>query len=166
MTEPRWLKLARTDLGLRETPGVANNPVLMKRFASITKQLGILYNADSVPWCGAIMAWWMNQCGIEPPKIAVRAKSWASWGTPVSPGVLAPGTVLVFEREGGGHVAIYVGEDAGYYHVIGGNQGDRISVTKIAKSRCVARRWPSKEPFTGKPVRMAANGTPVSTGEA
>jgi uncharacterized protein (TIGR02594 family) len=165
MTEPRWLKLARTDLGIRETPGVANNPVLMKRFSSITKQLGILYNADSVPWCGAMMAWWMQQCGITPPLIAVRAASWAGFGANLDKTKLAPGAVLVFERKGGGHVALYVGEDATHYHCLGGNQGDAITITRIEKTRCVARRWPKGEPVTGGPVKLDAKGAPVSRSE-
>lgn len=166
MTDPRWLLLARLDRGVRELPGVANNPVLMKRFSSITKALGIAYNADSVPWCGAIMAWWMTQCGIKPPSIAVRAKSWATWGLPVGINQLAAGAVLVFQRPGGGHVALYLGEDTTHYHVLGGNQGDAISVARIEKARCVARRWPIGEPYLAKPVQMAANGVPVSKSEA
>jgi len=164
MTEARWLKLARTDLGIRETPGVANNPVLMKRFAGITKALGIAYNADSVPWCGAIMAWWMTQSGIAPPAIAVRAKSWATWGTPLAKGSL--GCVVVFGRVGGGHVALYLGEDATHYHVLGGNQGDAITVARIAKDRAIALRWPKGEPGIGLPVKLAANGAAVSKSEA
>jgi uncharacterized protein (TIGR02594 family) len=154
--EPRWLALARTDLGIRETPGIANNPVLMKRFASITKALGILYNADSVPWCGAQMAWWMTQCGISPPPIAVRASSWGSWGIPLAKQV--PGAVLVFTREGGGHVTLYVGEDATHYMCLGGNQGDKISIAPLLKSRAPLIRWPKGEPVIGKSVQMAASG--------
>jgi uncharacterized protein (TIGR02594 family) len=158
--------MARADLGIREVPGVANNPVLMRRFAPITKALGIVYNADSVPWCGAIMAWWMLQCGITPPLIAVRAKSWATFGEALKPEQLAPGAVLVFDRDGGGHVALYVGEDVGYYHVLGGNQGDAISIMRLAKARCTARRWPAKEPRVGGPVRLAMNGIATSSNEA
>ena len=165
--EPRWQTLARSDLGIRETPGVANNPVLMKRFASLTKALGILYNADSVPWCGAIMAWWMTQCGIPAPAIAVRASSWASWGKALTAGQLAPGAVLVFQRPGGGHVALYVGEDATHYHCLGGNQGDTISIVRIEKSRCIARRWPPGEPAgAGRPMILAAGNAASSKNEA
>ena len=111
------------------------------------------------------MAWWMTQCGITPPGIAVRAKSWASWGSLLRPDRLAPGAVLVFEREGGGHVALYVGEDNTHYHVLGGNQGDAISIMRIAKSRCVATRWPKGEPVNGKPVKLTPAGAPVSSNE-
>lgn len=166
IAEPRWLALARADLGIRETPGVANNPVLMRRFAGIVKVLGIAYNADSVPWCGAGMAWWMTQCGIAPPAIAVRASSWATWGVPLAAAQLAPGAVLVFHRPGGGHVALYVGEDATHYHVLGCNQGDAISIMRLAKGRCTARRWPIGEPRIGKPVKIAAVAASTSEDEA
>jgi uncharacterized protein (TIGR02594 family) len=162
----RWLALARADLGVREVPGVANNPLLMRRFSAITKALGIAYNADSVPWCGAIMAWWMTQCGIKPPAIAVRAKAWAEFGVPLTAAQLAPGAVLVFGREGGGHVGLYVGEDASHYHVLGGNQGDAISIMRIMKGRCVARRWPAGEARPGGPVKLAASGAAASSNEA
>lgn len=35
----------------------------------------------------------------------------------------------------GGDVALYVGEDAGAYHCLGGNQSDKVCITRIAKSR-------------------------------
>jgi cell wall-associated NlpC family hydrolase len=37
------------------------------------------------------------------------------------------GDVLVFRRGGGGHVALYVGEDEEAFHVLGGNQADRCA---------------------------------------
>jgi len=45
------------------------------------------------------------------------------------------GDILVFSRKGGGHVGFYVAEDATAYHVLGGNQSDSVSITRIAKSR-------------------------------
>jgi hypothetical protein len=41
--------------------------------------------------------------------------------------------VLVFERPGGGHVGYYFGEDATAYHVLGGNQGDAVTIARIAR---------------------------------
>lgn len=164
MTDPRWLKIARADLALRETPGIANNPILMKRFAGITRALGIAYNADSVPWCGAIMAWWMSQCGITPPAIAVRASSWGKWGVPLKKPIL--GSVLVFTRDGGGHVTLYVGEDATHYHCLGGNQGDAVTIARLAKSRAPLIRWPAKEPLAGGSVQLTAGKAAVGGSEA
>jgi uncharacterized protein (TIGR02594 family) len=98
-------------------------------------------------------------------KIGVRASSWATWGSPIQADRLAPGAILVFERPGGGHVGFYVGEDATTYSVLGGNQGDKVSIARVAKSRCVARRWPKGVAVIGKPIVLASAGA-VSTNEA
>jgi hypothetical protein len=71
----------------------------------------------------------------------------------------------VFQRPGGGHVGFYVGEDATIYTVLGGNQGNDVTSARIAKGRCVARRWPAGQPLTGKPV-MLATAAAVCTNEA
>ena len=126
-------------LGVAEAPGSINNPVIMAWAKEVGKaRLGISYSADSVPWCGLFMAVCAVRAGLEPPPIAVRALAWAGWGTPVQRAAL--GDVLVFTRKGGGHVGLYVGEDANAYHVLGGNQGDKVSVTRIAKARLYSAR--------------------------
>lgn len=172
--EPAWLRAARARLGTRETPGKGNSPIIMgmaKRLG--IKILGIAYNADSVPWCGLFVAECLKAGGLDLAaegmhrmRIAVRAKAWADWGLNLRLDHLAPGAILVFEREGGGHVGFYVGETADAYRVLGGNQGDRVSLSWIAKSRCIARRWPAGVPVIGGPVRMASNGEPLSRNEA
>ena len=77
------------------------------------------------------------------------------------------GDVLVFVRRGGGHVGIYVGDDGTHYHVLGGNQGNAVSIIRIAKARCIAVRrfYRIAPPANVRPIRLAASG-PVSTNEA
>ena len=166
MIDPRWLKLARADLGLRETPGIANNPLIVRRLAAIPRLIGLTYNADSVPWCGAMMAWWMSQCGITPPLIAARAKSWETWGANLDAKRIAPGAVLYMEREGGGHVTQYVGQSSTHYFGLGANQGDAVSIAPFPKSRVKAIRWPKGEPVIGGPVAMKVAGVPIPQSEA
>lgn len=167
-SEPAWLRAARALVGTREAAGAANNATILgwaKRQGS--KVLGMVYNADSVPWCGLFVAHCLAQDGIPAAPIAVRAKAWSTWGANLRAESLAPGAVLVFERPGGGHVGFYVGEDAVSYHVLGGNQGDRVSVMRLDKSRCIARRWPIGRPVVGRPVMMQAiAGVAVSSNEA
>ncbi|WP_260597800.1 TIGR02594 family protein [Sphingomonas endolithica] len=168
-SEPAWLGHARSLLGTREAAGAANSPTILGWAKLLgTKVLGMVYNADSVPWCGLFVANCLRAAGIDLSgmKVAVRAKEWATWGSNLSPLVLAPGAILVFDREGGGHVAFYVGEDRSYYHVLGGNQGDKVSIMRLEKSRCIARRWPRGVPVIGKPVKLTAGGVPVSSNEA
>lgn len=160
---PDWLAYARTKVGIRETPGPKSNPVIMgwaRRLGA--RVLGIDYDEDSVAWCGLFLAEIMSASGFTPPKIAVRARAWALWGLECEP---CPGAVLVFERPGGGHVGLYAGEDATAYHVLGGNQGDAVSITRIAKARCIAVRWPAGGPPRGERLRTAASGK-LSTNEA
>lgn len=66
--------------------------------------LGVAFNADDTPWCGVFAAACLQEAGVDPPAFAVRAKGWADWSANLRPDRLAPGAVLVFEREGGGHV--------------------------------------------------------------
>ena len=166
--EPAWLAAARAKLGTREAAGIANSPTIMgwaKRLGM--KALGIAYNADSVPWCGLFVATCMQEAGIAAAPVAVRAKAWATWGANLGAAVLAPGAVLVFERAGGGHVGFYVGEDATHYHVLGGNQGDSVSIMRLEKGRCIARRWPRGVDVVGGPIRMTSvAGIPTSRNEA
>lgn len=167
MTEPTWLTAARGKLAVRETPGPASNPTIIgwaKRVGA--KALGIAFNGDDVPWCGLFAAVCVTEAGLKPPPIAIRAKSWATWGDPLDPKRLAPGAILVFERPGGGHVGFYVGEDDTAYRVLGGNQSDAVTYTRIAKDRCVARRWPAGLPVIGAPVRLSVAGVPLSRNEA
>ena len=166
--EPAWLLAARAELGTREAPSSANNPTIMgwaKRLG--TKVLGIAYNADSVPWCGLFVAACVAEDGVTPAPIAVRAKSWATWGLNIRPERIAPEAVLVFQRPSGGRVSFYVGEDRTAYHVLGGNLSDRVSIVRIEKSRCIARHWPVGRRVLDSPHAITATaGMPLSRNEA
>ena len=56
----------------------------------------------------------------------------------------AYGCLVVFTRQGGGHVGFVVGKDkAGNLLVLGGNQGNRVSIAAFPTSRVAAYVWPS-----------------------
>jgi uncharacterized protein (TIGR02594 family) len=161
-----WMPYAQSLVGIREVPGKGNNATIMGWAKKLgAKILGITYAADSVPWCGLYAAHVMDHAGIKPPPIAVRASEWGKWGRKlVNP---RPGCILTFTREGGGHVGFYVGEDDTHLHVLGGNQGDAVSVTRIAKTRLSEMRWPEEIPLPpAKTVRLRPNGVPVTSNEA
>ena len=159
---PRIIVEALEHYGLKEVPGPVNAPEIM----AWAKELGIAYQADSVPWCGLFAAKVVKDAGWEPVAGPLWARNWAKWGNPSPlPGL---GDVLTFVRESGGHVGFYVGEDATTFHVLGGNQGDSVSITRIAKTRLLkARRpvWRVGQPASVKPYRLSATGT-VSENEA
>lgn len=159
---PSWLATAIKLVGTREAAGPADNPTIIA-WARQTPSLGMDYNHDSIAWCGLFAAYCVSQAGLTPPPVAVRAKAWATWGIPAPS--LVPGAVLVFERPGGGRVGFYVGEDSDYFHVLGGNQGDAVSIVKIDKTRCIAKRWPAGVPVIQSPP-IASLGLSVSKNEA
>jgi uncharacterized protein (TIGR02594 family) len=164
MAATPWFDVATKFVGTKEYPGNPNNPAIMNWAKRVGRFLGIRYDGDHVPWCGLFIAYCTIEAGLTPPSVAVRASEWAKWGVPLRQG--ARGAVLVFTRDGGGHVGLYHSEDATHYHVLGGNQSDMVNVTKIAKTRCSAIRWPAGVPLpTGGPIKMAFAG-PVSVNEA
>lgn len=161
-----WMDFAKTLVGVKEVPGKGNSLTIMGWAKKLgAKILGITYAADSVPWCGLYAAYVMEHCGFVPPPVAVRASEWGKWGRKL----LNPryGCILTFTRKGGGHVGFYVGEDATHLHVLGGNQGDAVSVTRIPKDRLSEMRWPEGFPLP-KPqvILLDAKGAPVTKGEA
>jgi uncharacterized protein (TIGR02594 family) len=168
MADPRWLAYARTLIGVREIPGAKHSSVIMGWIKKLgAKALGIAVRDDETPWCGTFCAHVMQEVGILPPPIAVRASAWGLWGRQL----IGPrlGCVLVFVRQGGGHVGFYVGEDKTHYHVLGGNQGNAVSITRIAKDRLSAKgmRWPHGEPLPAqKAVHLTPAGVPTTTNEA
>ncbi len=163
MSEPAWMTAARAKIGVREAAGPSNSPTIMawaKRLGGAV--LGMAYGADSIPWCGLFVAQCVSEAGLKPPGIAVRAKAWATWGEACQP---QKGAVLVFAREVGGHVGFYAGETTTAYQVLGGNQGDAVSLALIAKDRCIAVRWPKGVAQSGQRVSVAFGGK-LSVNEA
>lgn len=160
-----WMPYARTLIGVREVPGKGNSATIMAWAKKLgAKILGITYAADAVPWCGLFAAHVMDHVGIAPPPIAVRASEWGKWGRKL----LSPrlGCILTFTREGGGHVGFYVGEDDTHFHVLGGNQGDAVSITRIAKARLSEMRWPFGVTLPHpQVVRLLPGGAPITVNE-
>ena len=160
MSDPRWLQIAKKYDGLRETPGPKHNPTIIRWL----EKLRAWWRNDETPWCGVFVAHCMSEAGLPYPKLYMRARAWDDYGALLRRDRLAPGAILVFDRKGGGHVGFYVGEDAGFYYVLGGNQSNAVNVMKLGKSRLVASRWPRGEPVIGGPVQM--KGGMISTDEA
>jgi uncharacterized protein (TIGR02594 family) len=157
-TLPKMVSEARKLLGVVEVPGASNSPTIMGWAAEVG--LGRVYTADSVPWCGLFMALVAQRAGKELPANPLWALNWSHFGSAAGQPCL--GDVLVFVREGGGHVGMYVGEDrAGCYHVLGGNQSDKVCVTRIAKTRLHAARIPPfriQMPESREPIILNAAG--------
>jgi uncharacterized protein (TIGR02594 family) len=154
--------------GTKEVIGGASNPVIMGWANELgVKRMGAAYTGDDVPWCGLGMGVAVLRASYVPPDICLRALSWAEWGKPVSTPMV--GDVLVFTRKGGGHVGLYVAEDAKAYHVLGCNQSDECSITRIEKKRLSAARrtpWKIGRPWAVQQVFVDAGGSSIGGSEA
>lgn len=160
---PRHLLKAVELYGTTESVGPKNNPVIM----GWAKELGIedIYKDDATPWCGLFMAVVMQRAGRQPVKDPLFALNWNIFGVKVGQPML--GDILTFTRKNGGHVGLYVGEDIAAYHVLGGNQGDRVSIVRIAKERLSQVRRPAYniQPINIRKIILVSNGN-LSTNEA
>ncbi len=129
--------------GVREFDGSDNNPIILDWAKEVNQTISQWYKSDESAWCALFMSVCAKRAGYQPPEgfDAIRAKSFAKWGDPIT-GEPVLGDVLVFVRTGGGHVGVYVGEDKTTYHVLGGNQGNSVSIARIPKDRLFAARRP------------------------
>lgn len=135
---PRILLEALKLYGTKEKRGAAHNPIILGWAKEIKSYVGIPYDADEIPWCGLFIGVCASRAGYAPPKVCIRAKEWGSFGVHSNRPKL--GDVLIFDRAGGGHVGLYVGEDSECFHVLGGNQGNAVSIVRIEKKRLLKAR--------------------------
>ena len=141
---PAWVLVARDLIGVHEGVGPVVNPVIIDWARQEGGWIERFYHDDEIPWCGLFVGHCLQMAEIAGPKNPLSALAWADWGQKIAPETLSLGTVLVFKRCGGGHVGFYVGEDPDgqALHVLGGNQADQVSVTRIRRERLFAARWP------------------------
>ena len=153
---PPWIEEAYRLLGTKEVQGQGSNPVIL----DWAPQIGIDYESDDIPWCGLFVAHCIaSQLADERlPTNPLGARAWLTFGDHIEP---TPGAVLVFWRRSRnnwrGHVGFCAGWDSTHYLVLGGNQGDAVSIMRIPKARLLDSRWPS----TVSPVNLDLDGLTV-----
>lgn len=108
----------------------------------------------------------MDTVGHILPKNWMRARAWADWGIRLSAPVL--GCIVVFERQGGGHVGFVVGRTVrGDLVVLGGNQGNKVSISPFSRDRVLAYVWPPSVPMPmHQGLIVLADHGQLSTNEA
>lgn len=137
MSEPSWLRIARADLGVKEVKGAVHAPAIIRAWRTVKAP----FTDDETPWCGGILGAWMTQAGYGAPAACWRARNWLNWGREMPWPVL--GCVVVFSRDGGGHVALVVGRTPdGKLACLGGNQGDAVSIAAFPEARVLGYRMP------------------------
>jgi uncharacterized protein (TIGR02594 family) len=153
---PKMLVEALKLYGVHEVKGDADNPVIL----GWAKEIGINeYRHDSIAWCGLFAAITAHRAGWDIVENPLWAANWLKWGVPAPTPML--GDILVFSRPGGNHVGLYVGEDPLAFSVLGGNQGDKVSIVRIAKSRLRGARrakWRVSQPTNVRKTFLTEKG--------
>lgn len=137
---PPWLKEAAKNLGVVEGPGAKDNPIVVKYYADAGFS-GIKH--DSVAWCAAFVGAMLKRAGYKTSG-SLAARSYEGYGVKLHQPMY--GCIGVKKRAGGGwlgHVGFVVGFGAGKVWMLGGNQGDRVSVAAFPASQFTAFVVPS-----------------------
>lgn len=160
---PNTIRIALDEYGVAEIIGTFSSRTIMS-WRDELNLAGVKisgYSDDDIPWCGLFVAIVCLRRMSRPEEVVkdpLWARNWASYGRK-SP-MPALGDVLVFARGSGGHVGFYVGEDRSCYHVLGGNQSNKVCITRIQKSRLLAARRPPYQttPEAVKAYHLAPEG--------
>ena len=160
MSKPAWMIEAEKYIGLKEIPGAAHEPQILKWWKAIRRG-GI--KTDEVPWCAAFVGGCLEAVGIISSRYE-SAKSYLDWGIKLEFPI--EGCIAVFTRTGGGHVGFVVGQDQrGRLLVLGGNQGDKVSIAPFDPSRVTGFRWPQAVPAEGRILPLITSAAESSSDE-
>lgn len=158
-----WMTLALRKKGLHEG---RDNRDLRKWLKSDGKTLG---DPAKQPWCGDFVETCiaLTLPSAVLPNNPYGARNWLKFGHTVNP---CFGAVMVFwrgSRSGWkGHVGFYYAQDSTAYHILGGNQSNSVSVTRVRKKRFLGARLPSVGgPYPRQTFTVAADGS-ISENEA
>ena len=139
---------AQRFIGLAEIPGPTHHP-LIQWWHSLCG-LGT-DQPDETPWCSAFVNGVMWDLRLPRSKSAA-ARSWLTVGAAVALSDARPGyDVVILQRGSGsqpgpevikapGHVGLFAGIEPGRVLVLGGNQGDTVSVASFPVSRVLGIR--------------------------
>jgi uncharacterized protein (TIGR02594 family) len=150
---PKMLLELLSHLGLAEIPGPASNPVIIGWAKEVGA--GFYYSNDDTPWCALAMSHCAKVAGKALPPDPLAARNWARFGVGVARPML--GDIVVFPH----HVALYVGETKTTWVLLGGNQGDKVSIINWAKAAPVlAFRRPiyNQQPANVRPILLNSAG--------
>lgn len=123
------------------------------------KNGGVNLDPATTAWCAAIVNASLGQAGL-PTTGSNMARSFLNYGQAVTEP--QQGDIAVFQRGGPnattGHVGFYQGRDAaGNILVLGGNQGDKVSVAPFAANSLLGyRRIPAPGTAPGSAFQKAA----------
>ena len=135
---PKWLEIAKGEIGVHETLFKNNKRILEYHMAT-----SLSAREQSTPWCSSFACWCLAQAGVKSPASA-RARDFLKWGYPLDKPKL--GCIVVLTRgdnDDSGHVGLYIDETSRDYVLLSGNTHNSVCISLFAKSRLLGIRWPS-----------------------
>ncbi len=134
-----WMEFALREYGIR---GISRRGRTVNVVAYL-KATGVGRSSDETAWCSAFVNWCMLMASF-PGTGKANARSWLEWGG-ASLDFPVYGCVVVLWRgsQGGalGHVGFFVGMQGDNLLLLGGNQGNAVSVRPYSKERVLGLRW-------------------------
>jgi uncharacterized protein (TIGR02594 family) len=158
MTLLPWMAEAEKLLGTYEAPGDKDNPEVVKLYAEAGHPE---IRHDAVPWCAAFVGAVLKRAGLEGTG-GLSAREYEGWGENLRAPIY--GCIGVKKRAGGGylgHVGFVVAANATQIIMLGGNQGDVVSIAAFPRSQFTAFRWPKGVAIPDPPIPL-----PTSVGGA
>jgi uncharacterized protein (TIGR02594 family) len=141
MEQPAWLAAAWAELGQREVSGAADNARIRAFFRDVGQAASL---HDEVAWCAAFAGACLERAGQASTR-SLMARSYLRWGEVLDDSRF--GAVAVLSRgsdPSAGHVGFLLGEAGAHVILLGGNQGDAVSVAAFPKARLLGLRWPKE----------------------
>jgi len=160
--KPKWIEIAEKYIGRAEIPGERTADFITKALVF----MGAWWRDDETPWCGVGAGACLKHAGVTPPKAYYRAKAYLDWGVKLDRAIY--GCIVVFTRQGGGHVGFVVGkDDKNRLMVLGGNQGNKVSIAPFDQTRVAGYRWPEGVPLvTSTQLPLISSSIQSSSNEA
>ena len=135
------IDIALDEFGIRETVGQEDNPEVLKYFDDLGFDGKDL--KDETAWCAAFVNWVLLKAGYQGSGL-LNARSLLRVGEPTtSP---EKGDIVVLWRKSPddwrGHTGFFIRETQDHIFILGGNQGNEVSIKKYPKSRLLEYRRP------------------------
>lgn len=130
---------AQRYLGIREIPGEADHPLI--RFWHSLCTIG--ETSDEVAWCSSYVngvCWQERKARSK----SAAARSWLDVGITVERSAAIPGDIVILSRGSSltaGHVGFFAGwDEPDKVRILGGNQGDTVSIANFDADRILGIR--------------------------
>lgn len=138
----RPVDIALREYGVREIPGSRHSERVLEYLEHTPLLPASMQSQDETPWCSAFINWCMAMAGM-PGTGRANARSWIYWGRPCQTPTFGCLAVLWRKSRVGiyGHVGFVITLRGGALFLLGGNQGDMVSIKPYPLRRLLQYKW-------------------------